>query len=382
MRDIFEKAQAFVARWEGGLVDHDNDPGGITNRGVSLRWLRAIGCDIDGDGDIDQDDIRAVTPEVAANLFYTHFWVAPGLSALPPLVGVAIYDGAVNMGAGRAVRQLQAACNTVSRDQLEVDGRIGNQTLRRVRALCTAMCGGQLAVAEGFDKPETFWAQAGDLFRLAKERELVTGKRVPDSMASQDEWEAFHKALGRPDKPEGYTLPERFEAEGVPQELAGAVSELLARDKGEFSALMHKHGLSQRQAEGMFRDIGSILAKSLGESQASAPDPRKVVAELWPEDTEKNLDLARRGARALGVGDALDEAGLSAHPLVLKLAHALGEMTAEDRLRDGGGPTAPMPVGQEAYQEMLRLVGSDAYQKNDPATVRRVEQLAGRVNMK
>ncbi|HEU6436132.1 MAG TPA: hypothetical protein VE028_01615 [Nitratidesulfovibrio sp.] len=241
---------------------------------------------------------------------------------------------------------------------------------------------GLKGLAEGFGKPEEFWAQAGELFGLAKERELVTGKRVPDSMASQEEWEAFHKALGRPDKPEGYTLPERFEAEGVPQELAGAVSELLSRDKGEFSALMHKHGLSQRQAEGMYRDIGSILAKSLGESQASAPDPQKVVAELWPQDTEKNLDLARRGARALGVGDALDEAGLSAHPLVLKLAHALGEMTAEDRLRDGGGPTAPMPVGQEAYQEMLRLVGSDAYQKNDPATVRRVEQLAGRVNMK
>ncbi|WP_051384376.1 glycosyl hydrolase 108 family protein [Nitratidesulfovibrio termitidis] len=148
MRDIFEKAQAFVARWEGGLVDHANDPGGITNRGVSLRWLRAIGCDIDGDGDIDQDDIRAVTPEVAAGLFLKHFWAASGVCMLPPLVAVAVYDAAVNQGAERAVRQLQAACNTVSRDQLEVDGRIGNQTLRRVRALCTAMCGGQLAVCD------------------------------------------------------------------------------------------------------------------------------------------------------------------------------------------------------------------------------------------
>ncbi|NHZ48606.1 glycoside hydrolase family 108 protein [Nitratidesulfovibrio liaohensis] len=146
--DIFDRAQAFVAKWEGGLVDHPNDPGGITNRGVSLRWLRAIGVDIDGDGDIDQDDIRAVTPEVAASLFHEHFWVATGVNLLPPLVAVAIYDAAVNQGGGRAVRQMQAACNTVSRDQLVVDGDLGGKTLARVQALCTGMGGGQLAVCD------------------------------------------------------------------------------------------------------------------------------------------------------------------------------------------------------------------------------------------
>lgn len=148
MQDIFDRAQAFVAKWEGGLVDHPSDPGGITNRGVSLRWLRSIGADIDGDGDIDQDDIRAVTPEVAAQLFHQHFWVAPSVHLLPPLVAVAVYDAAVNQGAPRAVRQMQAACNTVSRDQLVVDGDLGGKTLARVQALCGAMGGGQLAVCD------------------------------------------------------------------------------------------------------------------------------------------------------------------------------------------------------------------------------------------
>lgn len=148
MRDIFERAQAFVARWEGGLVDHANDPGGITNMGVSLRWLRSIGADIDGDGDIDQDDIRAVTPEVAAGLFLKHFWAASGVCMLPPLVAVAVYDAAVNQGAERAVRQLQAACNRVSRDLLVVDGKIGVRTLARVRALCGELGGHQLAVCD------------------------------------------------------------------------------------------------------------------------------------------------------------------------------------------------------------------------------------------
>lgn len=148
MQDIFDRAQAFVARWEGGLVNHPNDPGGITNRGVSLRWLRTIGADIDGDGDIDADDIRAVTPEVAADLFRLHFWVTPRIHRLPPLVAVAVYDAAVNQGAPRAVRQLQMACNTVSARSVAVDGGIGPQTLGRVQALCGELAGGALAVCD------------------------------------------------------------------------------------------------------------------------------------------------------------------------------------------------------------------------------------------
>lgn len=136
MRNVFEAAQAFVARWEGGLVDHPNDPGGITNRGVSLRWLRSIGCDIDGDGDIDADDIRAVTPEISAQLFHAHFWAAPRLHELPPLVAVAVYDGAVNQGAPRTVRQLQIACNRSGGMPLAMDGQIGPNTIRRVVSLC------------------------------------------------------------------------------------------------------------------------------------------------------------------------------------------------------------------------------------------------------
>ena len=41
----FLKAHAFTARWEGRLVDHPSDPGGITNYGVSLRWLRSLGSE-------------------------------------------------------------------------------------------------------------------------------------------------------------------------------------------------------------------------------------------------------------------------------------------------------------------------------------------------
>ena len=42
MPTAFERAHAFTARWEGGLVDHPDDPGGITNHGVSFRWVKDL----------------------------------------------------------------------------------------------------------------------------------------------------------------------------------------------------------------------------------------------------------------------------------------------------------------------------------------------------
>ena len=38
----FQKAHAFTALGEGGLTDHPADPGGLTNHGVSLRWVQDL----------------------------------------------------------------------------------------------------------------------------------------------------------------------------------------------------------------------------------------------------------------------------------------------------------------------------------------------------
>lgn len=146
MRDIFPLIHAFVHRMEGGFVNHPNDPGGATRYGVSLRWLRSIGADLNGDGRIDADDLRTLSPELSQSLFRRHFWEAARLDALPPLVAALVYDGAVNMGASRALRQLQEACNRLHpADPLRPDGLCGPRTAERVRHLRAAP-GGSLAL--------------------------------------------------------------------------------------------------------------------------------------------------------------------------------------------------------------------------------------------
>ena len=170
MSNFFQKAHEFTARWEGGLTDHPSDPGGLTNHGVSLRWVQDLarqaredcqrqarscdGCnamrtskcgyyslDMDMDGDVDADDIRACTKAQAAALFKKHFWNKLACNGLPLPLAVTLYDGAVNMGPARAVRQMQRAMNTVGESELDryapiaEDGIMGPRTAQLAEAL-------------------------------------------------------------------------------------------------------------------------------------------------------------------------------------------------------------------------------------------------------
>lgn len=110
----FDIAHEHVAKWEGGYFNHPNDPGGVTNYGISLMFLKSLGLvegDIDGDGDIDADDVKAITKENARTIFRKHFWDIPHAERLPPLIAIAYYDFAVNAGTGRAAIVLQQAIN-------------------------------------------------------------------------------------------------------------------------------------------------------------------------------------------------------------------------------------------------------------------------------
>jgi len=121
--DDFTRALEVVRRWEGGLVDHPSDPGGITKWGISLRFLRAIKIDINGDGVIDGKDIRSLTEEQVEKLYYDHFWSKCYCDLLPAGVNLAMFDCGVNQGPGRAKRFLQKAL------KVKVDGKVGPITL-------------------------------------------------------------------------------------------------------------------------------------------------------------------------------------------------------------------------------------------------------------
>lgn len=120
--DYFE----VILEHEGGFVNHPSDPGGATNYGISFRFLKGINlndADIDQDGDLDIDDILALTPEDSEKLYKKYFWNPLRLEGIEnELLKLHIFDHGVNAGLRTAVRLLQRIL------QLEDDGVIGNLT--------------------------------------------------------------------------------------------------------------------------------------------------------------------------------------------------------------------------------------------------------------
>lgn len=121
-----------ILKHEGGFVNHPKDPGGATNRGVTIGTLRKLGIDKDGDGDSDIADLRLLTATDAAKVFKRFYGDPVQADLLPRGLDYAMTDFAVNSGPTRAAEHLQRILGVT------VDGHIGPKTLAAVAKRDTA----------------------------------------------------------------------------------------------------------------------------------------------------------------------------------------------------------------------------------------------------
>lgn len=123
MKDNFDSALKAILHHEGGFVNHPDDPGGMTNLGVTKKvWEEWVGHPV------DEKAMRALTPEIVGPMYKAKFWDKIKGDDLPNGVDYCVFDAAVNSGPGRAAKWLQAC---VGVDQ---DGGIGPKTLAAVAA--------------------------------------------------------------------------------------------------------------------------------------------------------------------------------------------------------------------------------------------------------
>ena len=131
MLSVRSIAEEIVAR-EGGYVNDPDDPGGATNFGVTIHTMRALGLDLDGDGDVDAADVRLLTRAQAVGIFVEHYFERPRIGLLPEALQPTVFDMYVNAGSN-AVRILQRLLRDMGLD-IAVDGVIGPQTARAAHA--------------------------------------------------------------------------------------------------------------------------------------------------------------------------------------------------------------------------------------------------------
>lgn len=107
---------------EGGFVNDPQDPGGMTNLGVTKKvWESWIGRPS------TKQDMMSLTPVAVGSLYKVKYWDKIRGDDLPDGVDYCVFDFAVNSGVGRASKTLQAAVRTT------VDGMIGKGTLEAVK---------------------------------------------------------------------------------------------------------------------------------------------------------------------------------------------------------------------------------------------------------
>lgn len=131
--DLITKLLQNVVVLEAGFVDNPFDRGGVTQWGISLRYLRSKGIDLDSDGNTDARDIRLVTPEIAVTLYRQDFYYGPQYDLLPIPIAAPVVDAAVMSSPRRASRMLQRAVNRLVEQRLRIDGYVGPATAAAVQ---------------------------------------------------------------------------------------------------------------------------------------------------------------------------------------------------------------------------------------------------------
>lgn len=123
MQSNFDRSLSAVLKHEGGYVDHPRDPGGATNKGVTLATFRRF---VKPDG--TKADLKKLTTEQAGVVYRRQYWDAVLGAVMPLGIDYAVFDFAVNSGPRKAVSELQKLVGA------KPDGVIGPKTLAAVNA--------------------------------------------------------------------------------------------------------------------------------------------------------------------------------------------------------------------------------------------------------
>lgn len=104
-------------RFEGGFANDPNDPGGATEKGITLATFRRYepGATVDA--------LKHISDAEVARIYRDGYWTPIGGDTLPSGVDLAVFDYGVNSGVGAGRKALTAS--------------LGLSPVARVKAICS-----------------------------------------------------------------------------------------------------------------------------------------------------------------------------------------------------------------------------------------------------
>lgn len=152
MNSNFDKCLELLLVHEGGFVNHPQDPGGMTNLGVTKKvWEEWVGHDV------NEKEMRNLTLTMVAPLYKRKYWDACRANELVLGLDYCVFDIAVNSGVGRAIKLLQSSVGATP------DGGYGSITVALVKKaeqepekLIETLCAKRLEFLESLKAFPTF----------------------------------------------------------------------------------------------------------------------------------------------------------------------------------------------------------------------------------
>lgn len=186
--DRIEKLADEIIKREGGYVNDPDDPGGVTNFGVTLGTLEALSRDINDDGRVDWRDVKALSKAQAREIYIEQYFYGPKLDLLPQELWPSVFDMQVNAGA-QAVVILQKMLTKMG-FSLATDGKVGPKTARA--------CAQALQVDEALTCDAYGIERRNFYFRLAQKRPSLR-KFARTRRGSKGGWIRRAEAFLRPE---------------------------------------------------------------------------------------------------------------------------------------------------------------------------------------
>jgi uncharacterized protein (TIGR02594 family) len=125
---IFAKALAHVLEMEGGFSNDPYDPGGPTNRGITLDVYANFKNET-----VDAaarprliSELKRIPDDVVKTIYRQHYFNPAACPVFTAPLALMHFDAAVNHGVGNAIRMLQSIA------AVTVDGEIGPETLAAI----------------------------------------------------------------------------------------------------------------------------------------------------------------------------------------------------------------------------------------------------------